>query len=346
MIFEASEFDSHEQVSFFHDRASGARFIIAIHSTHLGPALGGCRYRRYVREEDAITDVLRLSRGMSYKNALAGLAIGGGKSVILQSDTPKSDAMFEAFGEAIEGLQGRYITAEDVGIVNADMRTIARRTRYVSGLPPKDGAPGGSPSPSTARGVLYGMRAAIQHKLGRSDFRGVHVAIQGVGAVGAGLARLLQAEGARLTLADADEKRARALCSELGARFAPAEAIMTVACDILSPCALGATLNAHTIPHLKAAIIAGAANNQLATPEDGRALFARDILYAPDYVMNAGGVIALVTQMEGEKNHDVLTQRLAGIAERADAVFTRSARQNLPPNEIADAMARELIGRG
>lgn len=345
-VFNADDFDAHEGVHFFADRATGLNAIIAIHSTHLGPAGGGCRYWSYAREADAVTDALRLSRGMSYKNAMAGLAMGGGKAVILRDDaTAKSDAMLEAFGAMIESLGGRYVTAEDVGMTDVDMTVIARRTRHVSGLPVATGAAGGNPGPSTARGVYLGMRAAVRHKLGRERFEGLHVAIQGVGSVGGALARMLAAEGARLTLADVDEARAGALAAELGARHVGSDSILTTSADVLAPCALGAIFNETSIAALDVAIVAGAANNQLATPADGQRLFDRGILYAPDYVINAGGIINVAAEYLGDGDADTVARRIEAIEPRLEAIFKDSAQTRRPTDVVADAMARKLIGR-
>lgn len=340
------DFDGHEDVHFFHDRATGLRAIIAIHSTHLGPAAGGARYWTYAEGDDALTDALRLSRGMSYKNAMAGLPMGGGKAVVLKDAVGKTEERLEALGRMIDSLGGRYVTAEDVGMTDADMRVIARGTRHVSGLPVAEGAAGGNPGPSTALGVFLGLKAAVRHKLGRDDVSGLHVAIQGVGSVGGRLARYLAAEGAKLTLADVDAARVAALAGELGAKIVPADDIMRVSADVFSPCALGAILTAQSIAGLNVAVVAGAANNQLATPEDGSRIFARDILYAPDYVINAGGIINVVAEYLGEGDADHVRERIEQIPVRLTEIFEASARDGLPTGQVADRIANRLIGRG
>ena len=346
MIFDTADFDAHEAVHFASDAATGLTAIVAIHSTHLGPAAGGTRWWEYADGEAALTDALRLSRGMSYKNAMAGLPMGGGKGVILRSaGVTKTDALLEAFGDVIESLGGRYVTAEDVGMTDHDMTVLARRTRHVSGLPVAAGAVGGNPGPSTAEGVFLGMRAAIAHKLGRRDFAGLHVAIQGVGSVGGALARRLAAAGAVLTLADVDAGRAVALAAQLGATTAKVDAIAGVAADVFSPNALGAGLDAATIAGLQVAVVAGAANNQLATPGDGARLAARGILYAPDYVINAGGIISVVAEYLGQGAPADVTAAIARIEGRLADIFAEGERSGVATDAVADAMARRLIGR-
>ena len=347
MIFDAVDFDAHEAVHFATDAASGLTAIIALHSTHLGPAAGGCRWWSYADDAAALTDALRLSRGMSYKNAMAGLPMGGGKGVILKpAGVPKTEALLEAFGGIIESLGGRYVTAEDVGMSDHDMTVIARRTRHVSGLPVAAGAVGGNPGPSTAQGVFIGMRAAIAHKLGRNDFKGVHVAIQGLGSVGGALAEKLAAAGAVLTLADVDAARAQVFADRLGATAVGTEAIAAVAADVFSPNALGAVLNAATIDALQVAVVAGAANNQLATRDDGARLATRGILYAPDYVINAGGIISVVAEYLGQGDPADVAAAIARIEERLADIFVTAERIAMPTDMVADSMARRLIGRG
>ena len=347
MIFDAPDFDAHEAVHFGHDAATGLKTVIAIHSTHLGPAAGGCRWWTYADAAAALTDALRLSRGMSYKNAMAGLPMGGGKGVILKSDAaPKTEALLEAFGRTIESLGGRYVTAEDVGMSDRDMSVIARRTRHVSGLPVAGDAAGGNPGPSTAEGIFVGMRAAVAHKLGRHDFKGVHVAIQGLGSVGGALAEKLAVAGAVLTVADIDDARARAFAARLGAAAVPVAEIVRVAADVFSPNALGAGLDAATIAGLQVAIVAGAANNQLATPLDGARLAARGILYAPDYVINAGGIINVVAEYLGHGDAASVAQAIARIEGRLADIFAEADRSGTPTDTVADTMAQRLIGRG
>jgi len=346
MFWSHPDFDGHEDVHFFSDLTTGLKAIIAVHSTHLGPSSGGVRYWRYAREGDALTDALRLSRGMSYKNAMAGLPVGGGKGVILAGDAPKTGDQLRAFGEAIESLRGRYVTAEDVGMSEADMETIASATRHVSGLPVAAGKAGGDPGPSTARGVYLGIKAAVAEKLGKADMSGVHVAIQGVGSVGGGTARLLAKDGARLMLADADAERAEKLAAELGAQAVPADTIMKVEADVFSPNALGAVLTEQSIQKLAAPIVAGGANNQLATAADAARLHARGILYAPDYVINAGGIINVASEYFELGNRGFVEAKIAEIPERLRSIWAESKASGRPAADVADAMARELIGRG
>jgi leucine dehydrogenase len=340
------DFDAHEGVHFFTDAATGLRAIIAIHSTHRGPAAGGARFWHYADDTLALTDALRLSRGMSFKNAMAGLPMGGGKGVILAGpDRAKTPALLEAFGRAIDSLGGRYVTAEDVGMTEADLSAIGRATRHVSGLPVAAGSAGGDPGPSTAQGVFLGVKAAIREALGKDSAASVHVAIQGVGSVGGGLARRLAAEGARLTLADVDHARAEGLAAELGAAVVDASEIMGIEADVLSPCALGAILTAGTIPQLRVAVVAGGANNQLATPGDGDLLHARGILYAPDYVINAGGIINVSLEYLGQGDRAEVEARVAEIPGRLETIWAESAATGQGPARVADRMAMGLIGR-
>lgn len=351
-LWDLPDYDDHEVVHYVRDRKSGLSAIIAIHSTALGPAGGGTRFWHYEDRGRAITDALRLSRGMSYKNAMAGLPMGGGKAVILADrDYAKTPAMLDAFGDAIEGLGGKYVTAEDIGMTDADMVAISRRTRYVSGLPvEKKGAAGGDPGPFTARGIYLGLKAAVLFRLGTDSLKGVRVAIQGTGSVGGGLARLLAADGATLVLADANAQRAATLAEELGAATVAADAIMDVEAEVFSPNALGAILDDEGIARLRAPIVAGGANNQLARSHHGEMLVDRDILYAPDYVINAGGIISVAleyfAQEEGrECKVDEVLARLTGIPQRLTGIWEESATTGVSPANVADAMAQRLIGR-
>jgi leucine dehydrogenase len=345
------DFDDHELVQLVHDRASGLTAIFAIHSLHRGPGGGGTRFWHYADPEDAMRDALRLSRGMSYKNAMAGLPAGGAKAVILAGpERHKTPAMLAAFGDAIEALGGRYVTAEDVGMSEADMVTIAARTSYVSGLPVAAGSAGGDPGPCTAYGIYLGIRAAVAHRLGQDSMAGVHVAIQGTGSVGGGVARLLAADGARLTLADIDTARAAALAVELGAAQASADAIMATPCDVFSPNALGAILDDAGIAALNAPIVAGGANNQLAGSGHGAQLMKRGILYAPDYVINAGGIINVTLEYNashaGEScSAEEVRRQVEEIPGRLTAIWRESDASGQTPDAVADAMARKLIGR-
>ncbi|HEX8446660.1 MAG TPA: Glu/Leu/Phe/Val dehydrogenase dimerization domain-containing protein [Sphingomonas sp.] len=341
------DFDDHEGVHLFTDPTSGLHAVIAVHSTHLGPAAGGVRFWHYPTSGGAITDALRLSRGMSFKNAMADLPMGGGKGVVLAArpgDTI-TPLQLEAFGRAVESLNGRYVTAEDVGMSEASMKVIAGQTRHVSGLPVAAGSAGGDPGPYTAHGVYLGVKAAAKRGLRADDMRGVRVAIQGVGSVGGGLARLLAADGAVLTLADVDARRAEALAAELGATAVAADAILTSEADIVSPNALGAILTAQSIPALKAKVVAGGANNQLATREDGHLLHDRGIVYAPDYVINAGGIINVGLEYLGQGDEAEVNARIARIPDRLIQVWDESDRTGDPASAVADRIARRLIGR-
>ena len=347
------DFDAHELVQLVHDRASGLTAIIAVHSTHCGPAAGGTRFWHYADPASAMRDALRLSRGMSYKNAMAGLPMGGGKAVILaDAARTKTPAMLAAFGDAVEGLGGRYVTAEDVGISEADMVAVAQRTSHVSGLPVAgEGSAGGDPGPFTAYGIYLGIKAAVRHKLGRDSLAGVHVAVQGTGSVGGGVAKLLARDGAKLTLADINAERAAALAGELGAAHTGTDTIMTTSCDVFSPNALGAILDDVSIAALDCAIVAGGANNQLARAEHGAVLAARGILYAPDYVINAGGIISVATEYlarrDGHTGDVAEVNALVGqIPGRLEAIWQESEATGVPSDVVADRMAQKLIGRG
>jgi len=343
-VFEHPEFDQHESVHFIHDTDTGLQAIIAIHSTALGPAAGGCRRWQYVDSATALTDALRLSRGMTYKNAVAGLKFGGGKAVILATDTaPKSEALFQAFGRAVESLGGRYVTAEDVGCTVADMRSVREVTSYVSGLPKSGASAGGDPSPLTALGVFLGIRAAAKARLGSDSLQDVRVAVQGVGNVGLHLCRLLHKAGAKLLVADVNREHLARIASELPVtQVAPTELLFSDV-DILAPCALGNILTSQTIPKVRAKVIAGAANNQLATEQDGRRLAARDILYAPDYVINAGGIINVAHEYFGNSSEEKVIAEVERIPVRLDAIFAESRQSGEPTNSIADRMARRIV---
>ncbi|TIX52160.1 Glu/Leu/Phe/Val dehydrogenase [Alteraurantiacibacter aquimixticola] len=351
-FWTSPDWDEHERVELVHDRASGLTAIIALHSTHCGPGAGGTRFWHYADPAAAMTDALRLSRGMSYKNAMAGLPMGGGKAVVLlDKNRSKTAEMLAAFGDAVEALGGKYVTAEDVGASEADMVAISERTQHVCGLPVADGAAGGDPGPFTAQGIYLGICAAVEHKLGKGSVNGVHVALQGCGSVGSGVARLLAADGAKLTVADIDPKRAEALASEVEGKAVAADAIMTTPCDVFSPNALGAILNAEGIAGLDCAIVAGGANNQLAKHGDGEALAARDILYAPDYVINAGGIINvsleyLCRREMRECTAGQVQELISHIPRRLHEIWQESATSGEGAHIVADRMAQKLIGRG
>jgi leucine dehydrogenase len=343
-VFSNPGFDNHERVLFCRDEPTGLCAIIAIHSTALGPAAGGTRLWTYANDDDALYDVLRLSQGMSYKNAMAGLKFGGGKAVIMKTpDFDGSDALFECFGEFVDTLGGDYITAEDVGMSEEIMATIARKTRHVSGLPLQSGKAGGDPSPKTAYGLCCGIRSAVEAGLGREDLRGVRVAIQGVGNVGYHLCKLLHAAGATLLVSDLDDARVDRVCGEFGAERVSSADILYADADVLAPCALGAILHEESIPRIRARIIAGGANNQLRSPEDGQRLADAGILYAPDYVINAGGVISVTCEYLGDVDEAGVTDLVAQIGPRLAGIFEEAARTGEPTNVIADRQARKIM---
>ncbi len=347
-----SDFDDHEFVHVVHDRASGLAAIIAVHSTHLGSGAGGTRVWHYPDPKDGIRDALRLSRGMSYKNAMAGLPLGGGKAVILaDKNRTKTPEMLTAFADAVESLGGRYVTAADVGITEADMVTMSKRTSHVSGLPVEgEGDAGGDPGPFTAMGIYHGIKAAVRHKLGKDSLEGVHVAVQGTGSVGGGVAKLLAKDGAKLTVADINGARAKELAQEIGGEAVDADAIMATPCDVFSPNALGAILNDEGIARLDCPIVAGGANNQLARPEHGKILSDRGILYAPDYVINAGGIISVALEYLARRDGvaadlNEVRKRIAQIPGRLEEIWQESDTSEETADVVADRMAAKLIGR-
>ena len=339
--FEHPEFDEHEQVVFCRHPKSGLWAIIAIHDTNLGPALGGCRIWRYADSGAALTDVLRLSKGMTYKNALAGLDFGGGKAVIIADPrTERTPDLIAAFGDQVGYLGGRYLTAKDVGITNADLEIIRTRTPYVTGV----GAHGaGDPSPYTAVGIFAGLKAALAYKFGTPDPAGRRVVIQGVGAVGFGLGELLHGAGARLAVADIHADRAERAVAAFGAERMGVDEAHRADADVFAPCALGAVLNERSIPELGAPIVAGAANNQMATPEDGQRLTDRGILYAPDYVINAGGVISLA--FPAGSDEAAILAKVEAIGATLTAIFRRADAEGRSTAEVADRMAEERFRR-
>ena len=347
-LWSLPDFDGHEAVHYVTDEPTGLKAVIAMHSTHLGPAAGGTRFWHYANHADAVTDALRLSRGMSYKNAMAGLPLGGGKTVILADEArTKTPEMIAAFAKAIDRLGGHYVTAEDVGMSVADMIAISEHTDYVAGLPVEDGAEvGGDPGPHTALGVFLGLKAAVKRKLGKDDLGGLHIAIQGAGSVASHLARHCVGEGARLSIADVATDRVESLAAETGATIVDPSEILFLDADVVSPCALGAILTEGAIARLNTGIIAGAANNQLATRDDGKRLAARDILYCPDYVINAGGIINVSTEYLKDGGADLVRQRIEAIPTRLDQIWDESDASGRDPAAVADAMAQRLIGRG
>ena len=333
-VFNEINFDNHEQVVFASEAKSGLKAIIAIHNTKLGPAMGGCRMWNYATEAEALRDALRLSRGMTYKNAVAGLPIGGGKSVIIGNPkTDKTPALFEALGEALERLAGRYITAEDVGTSPSDMAYVAGKTKYVAGLGDR-----GDPSPFTALGCFVGAQAAVKHHLKRDSMEGLVVALQGLGHVGYDYARQLHEAGAKLIVADIDQAALKRAQEELQAEVVGINDIYDVQADIYAPCALGATLNPDTLSRLKAKIVAGAANNQLASADMGEVCRQKGILYAPDFVINAGGIIKVCYEYMNTPE-DGMDAHVRRIGETLAEIFARADSEGLPTSVVADRIA-------
>lgn len=346
-VFDHPEFDQHESLHYVQDPQSGLKAIIAIHSTALGPAAGGCRRWQYTSDVDALTDALRLSRGMTYKNAVAGLKFGGGKSVILADDAAaKSPELFRAFGRAVDSLGGRYVTAEDVGCSVEDMRYVGEETSYVSGLPKSGDNAGGDPSPLTAYGVFLGIQSAVKARLDTDSLEDVRVAVQGVGHVGLHLCKLLHEAGAKLIVADVNRDNLEMTRNAVPVtEVAPTELLYSDV-DVLAPCALGNILTSQTIPRLKAKIIAGAANNQLSTEADGARLAERDILYAPDYVINAGGIINVAHEYYGSSSEEKVRAEVARIPGRLDLIFAEAKTTKQPTNIIADELAQRIVASG
>lgn len=334
----------HEEVYRVTDAATGLTGFIAIHSTRLGPAAGGLRMRTYRDEAEALEDVLRLSRGMSLKNAAADLPLGGGKAVIIGDPArQKTPELLRAMGRAVQSLGGRYWTAEDMGMSTTDMGVLAGETEYVAGL--AGGAfASGDPSPVTAKGVFNAIRRSALLRLGSGDLTGRRVALQGLGHVGGALAHLLHAAGARLIVSDIDAARVARFAETLGAEVVPGARIHAVEAEIFAPCAIGAILNPQSIPELRAAIVAGAANNQLATPEDGRALHARGILYAPDFVANGGGIINVAAEILriGDRGPWV-ERKLAALDGTLGAIYDTARRENRAPSDVAEGVAEARI---
>lgn len=341
-IFKYLEQYDYEQVVFCQDKQSGLKAIIAIHDTTLGPALGGTRMWTYESEEAAIIDALRLAKGMTYKNAAAGLNLGGGKTVIIGDPRKdKSEELFRAFGRYIQGLNGRYITAEDVGTTVADMDLIHEETDYVTGISPAFGS-SGNPSPVTAYGVYVGMKAAAKEAFGSDSLEGKVVAIQGVGNVAYTLCKYLHEEGAQLIVTDINKEAVQRAVEDFGARAVDPNEIYGVECDIYAPCALGATINDDTIPQLKAKVIAGSANNQLKDTRHGDLIHEMGIVYAPDYVINAGGVINVADELYGY-NHERAIKKVDQIYASIEKVIAISKRDGIPTYVAADRMAEERI---
>ncbi|WP_313894361.1 Glu/Leu/Phe/Val dehydrogenase [Psychrobacillus sp.] len=343
-IFKYMETYDYEQVVFCQDKTSGLKAIIAIHDTTLGPALGGTRMWNYASEEEAIEDALRLAKGMTYKNAAAGLNLGGGKTVIIGDPLKdKNEEMFRAFGRFIQGLNGRYITAEDVGTTVADMDLIHEETNYVTGISEAFGS-SGNPSPVTAYGVYVGMKASAKEAFGSDSLEGKTVAVQGVGNVAYTLCEYLHKEGAKLIVADINQASVDRAVTNFGAVQVSVDEIYSQDADIFAPCALGAIINDNTIPQFKFKVIAGSSNNQLKDTKHGDLIHEMGIVYAPDYVINSGGVINVADELNGY-NHDRAMKRVSGIYDTIEKIYAISKRHGIPTYVAADRLAEERIAR-
>ncbi len=342
-IFEKTYEMGHEQVNFFHDPTCGLKAIVAIHNTTLGPALGGARMWNYASEEEALIDVLRLSQGMTYKAAIADLNLGGGKAVIIgDAKTQKSEKFFRSFGRFIEGLGGRYITAEDVNTSVKDMEHVKKETDFVTGISRALGG-SGDPSPVTALGVYVGIKAAAKEKLGLDSISGLKISIQGLGHVGQYLAEYLHKDGVELFVTDLEEERVKAIVKRFDAKAVGLDEIHALDVDVFAPCAMGAIINDKTIPELKCTIVAGAANNQLAVPDiHGAQLKKRNILFAPDYAINSGGLINVSNELEGYNRERAFNQA-EGIYDILMAIFKRAKEKDIPTNIASDILAEERI---
>lgn len=337
-----SKHGDHEQVVFCHDKTVGLKAIIAIHNTALGPALGGTRMWNYKTEDEALVDVLRLSKGMTYKAAAAGLNLGGGKAVIIgDSKTQKTEGLFRAFGQFINSLNGRYITAEDVGTSVGDMENIFMETPWVTGIP-KDFGGSGDPSPYTAHGVLMGIKAGAKWKLGTDDLRGVRVAVQGLGNVGTHLVKYLTEEGAKVIVSDIDTMKIKQHVDQYKVESTTADLIASTECEIFAPCAMGSVINDTSITKLKTKVVAGGANNQLAEPKHGDQLREMGVLYVPDYVINAGGLMNVFVELEGYSS-DRSFEKTRKVFDNCTKVFEIAQRDEIGTHLAADRLAEERI---
>ena len=343
-IFETISKYGHEQIVFCHEQATGLKAVIAIHNTILGPALGGCRMWPFESEEEAIADAVRLSRGMTYKNAAAGLNLGGGKAVIIgDPNKDKSEALFRAFGRFVQSLGGRYITAEDVGTSEEDMEYIKMETDFVSGLPEQFGG-SGDPSPFTALGTYEGIRASVKYRLKRNDLKGIRIAVQGAGHVGYYLCEMLHEAGAELIVNDIFEERVDKIVDDFGAKSVKSDKIYDVDAEVFAPCALGAIVNDDTISRMKFKIIAGGANNQLLDEKiHGQKLKAKNILYAPDYLINAGGVINVFFEVINEYNRERVTQKVKNIYNILMEVYHIADKENITTVKAAARFAEKRL---
>lgn len=350
-LFDHVEFDNHEQINYISDPESGLKAIIAVHNTRLGPSLGGTRMYDYASEAEALTDVLRLSRGMTYKSAMARLPLGGGKSVIIGNPrTDKTPALLRSFGRYLERLGGIYIAAEDSGTSVPDMKIVHEETNFVTGYHDKQDKDGslksGDPSPATAYGCFLGIQAAAKHRLKRDSLEGLTVGIQGLGNVGYRMAEMLAKAGARLVVTDVNHDVLKKAELELGAKVVGLNDIYSQKMDIFAPCAMGATVNPGTLKELNVSIIAGSANNQLDTAETGRVLHQSGICYAPDYVINAGGIIDVCYEQLGAYDSEKVNKHIEGIHDTLLEIFERADRENIATSDLADTIARERLEKG
>lgn len=340
-VFEKIKADNYEQIVFCNDSKVGLKAIIALHNTALGPATGGCRMWNYRNEDEAITDVLRLSKGMTYKASISNLPLGGGKSIIIGDVSQKTPELLRRFGDFVETLKGNYITAKDVGIDSGDLKTIKSKTSHILGIAGETNS-SGDPSPVTAWGVYNGMLACAEKAFGEKSLKGLHITLQGLGAVNYYLLKYLHQEGAKVTGCDINPESVERARKEFSIEVVNPEAIYDVACDIFSPGALGAIINSQTMPRLKCKVVAGAANNQLATEKDGEELLKKGIIYAPDYAINAGGLINIYHEREGY-NRDRAYAHVAKIYDTIKNIIARSQQEKLPTNTVANRMAEERV---
>ena len=343
-VFGPMSMEQHEQVTFCYDQETGLKAIIAVHNTILGPALGGTRMWMYKSEAEALNDVLRLSRGMTYKAAVSGLNLGGGKAVIIgDSKKDKTEALFRKFGRFVNNLNGKYITAEDVGTSTREMEYVAMETKHVTGLPESMGG-GGDPSPVTAYGVYMGMKAAAKEAYGSDDLSGKRIVVQGVGHVGENLVRDLRKENAKVFITDINDEQLRKVAAETGAEVISSDAVYSTSMDIYAPCALGATLNSENIAQLKCAVVAGAANNQLADETiHGKMLMEKGIIYAPDFLINAGGLINVYSEFKGDYNRPRALTQTEKIYDLTLSIIKKSKQENIPTYLAAQRIAEKRL---
>ena len=341
-VFDHPDFDKHELVAFRHDPVSGLNAIIAVHNTTVGWAIGGCRMYNYASTDEALSDVLRLSRGMTYKSALAGIPVGGGKSVIIGNPArDKNRDVLLAMGDFVDSLGGQYTAAEDSGTSVRDVKVMGERTDYVSGVM-DDEEHGGDPSPVTAYGVFQGIRTSVHHKL-QSEMEGIRVALQGVGSVGYHLANLLVESGAHVFVTDVNVQNMQRVVSNIDVTPLAVDQLFSADVDVIAPCAMGGAINAKTVDQIKASIVAGAANNQLASPEFADVLNEKGVLYAPDYVINSGGIIDAYYQTQGIREQNTISRHVDAIGDILTSIYQRADQESKSTLNIADEMAEEIL---